>query len=60
MQYSVQIDLKCNIEMYDFCNLQVTVIAEAKCTTLESDLYYMENFNWNSTIKDMDDVRLVC
>ncbi|ESO82418.1 hypothetical protein LOTGIDRAFT_237017 [Lottia gigantea] len=40
----------------DLIPLLVTVIAGAKCTTLESDLYYMEYFLWNSTFKDMDDV----
>ncbi|XP_050408484.1 putative uncharacterized protein DDB_G0284213 [Patella vulgata] len=38
----------------DLIPILVTVIAQAKCTHLESDIYYMENFNWHSTIKDMD------
>ncbi|XP_067648665.1 ankyrin repeat domain-containing protein 27-like [Haliotis asinina] len=40
----------------DLIPILVTVIAQAKCSHLQSDIYYMENFTWFSTTKDMDNV----
>ncbi|XP_046356366.1 putative uncharacterized protein DDB_G0284213 [Haliotis rufescens] len=40
----------------DLIPILVTVIAQAKCRHLQSDIYYMENFTWFSTTKDMDNV----
>ncbi|CAG5124043.1 unnamed protein product, partial [Candidula unifasciata] len=39
----------------DLIPILVTVIARAKCCHLHSDLFYIENFVWESTDRDRDD-----
>ncbi|KAK3782957.1 hypothetical protein RRG08_065867 [Elysia crispata] len=40
----------------DLIPILVTIISRAKCCHLPSDLFYIENFMWNSTDKDRDDL----
>jgi len=40
----------------DLIPILVLVIAKAKCCQLHSDLYYMDNFIWDSMDKDRDDL----
>ncbi|GFR99600.1 ankyrin repeat domain-containing protein 27 [Elysia marginata] len=40
----------------DLIPILVSIISRAKCCHLPSDLFYIENFMWNSTDKDRDDL----